>query len=464
MRKAAVAAAAKGEQQQQLQVPGCIKAGADGRVSVAVHGKPGAKQAAVTDISPEAVGVQIDAPAREGEANSALLEFIAQTVGVRKREVSLAAGFKSRIKTVVIEGVSVELVYERLKQKTVLPRGISNRTGCMKRLRSASSEAPKGAADLDAFKCEAAASNSSRRLRSRTNSAEVVTTVAVATAKTRATRTKKAPSNGIQLTREREVGPNRDGAASSSILAGPSMQQAERAEAVLAATAELCDELSRMRFKPPVTHVYNPLMYAREPFEAYVRRYGGRPIEAMLVGMNPGPYGMVQTGVPFGMVASVTGWMGITGQVGKPEKMNPQRPVQGFECKRVEVSGQRLYGWAERRFGTADRFFDRFWVYNYCPLAFMETSGKNRTPDKLPANEREPLIEACDKALGRIISIIRPRLVIGIGKYAATCAKRCAPKGVDVRDILHPSPASPAANNWAAVVDKQFADMNMILP
>ena len=45
----------------------------------------------------------------------------------------------------------------------------------------------------------------------------------------------------------------------------------------------------------------------------------------IFVGMNPGPFGMVQCGVPFGEIAAVRDWMGHRGgQVDKPARENPQ--------------------------------------------------------------------------------------------------------------------------------------------
>ncbi|HKJ89152.1 MAG TPA: single-stranded DNA-binding protein, partial [Gammaproteobacteria bacterium] len=138
-----------------------------------------------------------------------------------------------------------------------------------------------------------------------------------------------------------------------------------------------------------MTHVYNPLDYARNPHRRYLERYGRGRREVLLVGMNPGPYGMVQTGVPFGDVGMVRDWMGIEGEVGHPRREHPKRPVEGFGCTRGEASGRRLWGWARDRFGAAEAFFERFYVANYCPLAFFEESGANRTPDKLPREDRE---------------------------------------------------------------------------
>ena len=155
--------------------------------------------------------------------------------------------------------------------------------------------------------------------------------------------------------------------------------------------------MSKLEFGEPVTHVYNPLQYAKRPHELYLSRFGAGPKEAVFVGMNPGPFGMGQTGVPFGDVGFVRDWMGIEAPVARPPDEHPKRPVLGFECERSEVSGSRLWGWAKERFGTPEKFFSRFFVINYCPLLFMESTGRNRTPDKLSAAERLALLSACDE-------------------------------------------------------------------
>src|SRR5437870_3656643 len=132
----------------------------------------------------------------------------------------------------------------------------------------------------------------------------------------------------------------------------------------------LARDVQRLTFGPPVTHVYNPLDYAGRLHEAYLRQYGGGRKAVVLLGMNPGPFGMAQTGVPFGDVSVVRDWLGLRAEVGRPDREHPKRPVSGLDCPRGEVSGTRLWGWARDRFGTPQRFFDRFFVVNYCPLAF----------------------------------------------------------------------------------------------
>jgi len=234
------------------------------------------------------------------------------------------------------------------------------------------------------------------------------------------------------------------------------------------AAERLTQDLASLCFQPPVAYVYNPLEYARASYRRYVGRYGRSPREVALVGMNPGPWGMAQTGVPFGEVAAVRHWLEIEAPIGRPHREHPKRPVHGLQCPRSEVSGRRLWGWARERFGTPQRFFERFLVLNYCPLLFLEESGRNLTPDKLPPAPRRRLLEACDRHLVEAIEFLQPRFVIGIGKFAESRV-RAVTEGmnasVTVGSILHPSPASPAANrDWAGQAEAALRALGVRLP
>ncbi|MBX2796626.1 MAG: single-stranded DNA-binding protein [Myxococcales bacterium] len=212
----------------------------------------------------------------------------------------------------------------------------------------------------------------------------------------------------------------------------------------------LAETVDALTFSDPVHHVYNPLVYAREPHEDYLRKYGGAQGRVLMMGMNPGPFGMAQTGVPFGEITHARDWLGIEGVVGKPAQEHPKRPVLGFALERSEVSGARLWGWARQRYGTPEAFFETFMIINYCPLLFLAQTGRNLTPDKVKAQERAPLLQACDTALRAVVEVLAPRRVIGVGKWAQGRARRALGEGVEVGGMLHPSPASPAANRgWA---------------
>jgi single-strand selective monofunctional uracil DNA glycosylase len=229
---------------------------------------------------------------------------------------------------------------------------------------------------------------------------------------------------------------------------------------------DLSSEVDRLKFAPPVTHVYNPLDYAWSAHLRYLELYGRGPKEILFLGMNPGPWGMAQTGVPFGEVTAVRDWLNIVAPIRRPDPEHPKRPVLGLACTRSEVSGSRLWGWARDLFSTPERFFTDFFVANYCPLTFMEASGRNRTPDKLPAAERDDLLEACDRALRRTVEELQPRLVVGVGAFAEGRAKTALEgSGVAIGRILHPSPASPAANlGWAEVATRQLRELGVMLP
>lgn len=300
------------------------------------------------------------------------------------------------------------------------------------------------------------------------------------------------------------------------------MNTTDIAEKVRSSAARLAVEAGRLKFGGKVSFIYNPLEYAWEPHAAYIKKYCTGPRKVLFIGMNPGPWGMAQTGVPFGEIAAVRDWLGISGRVGKPgadgsrpvsrnhadgpddagssnridsqhspvrgsnpgnpgslKGEHPKKPVQGFACPRSEVSGRRLWGLMQERFNRPEEFFQNHFVTNYCPLIFLEEGGKNLTPDKLPAAEREALFRVCDAHLRDLITLLEPDFVIGVGKFAEKRAREVVEqislpaagredhetlqvKTPKVASILHPSPASPAANRgWAEQVTTQLVQLGV---
>ena len=239
----------------------------------------------------------------------------------------------------------------------------------------------------------------------------------------------------------------------------PTSTEPATAPILIDAALSLSAAVDAMHFSAPVTHVYNPLDYAWNIHRRYLERFGAGHKRVVFVGMNPGPFGMAQTGVPFGEVAAVRDWLGLHGHVGQPRTTNPQRPVQGFACTRSEVSGQRLWGLFAARFGTPAAFFAEHFVANYCPLVFLE-GGRNITPDKLPAAEQRPLLAACDAHLQTLVHTLQPQWVIGVGVWAekrARSALQGQADGLRFGRVLHPSPASPLANRgWADAATQEL--------
>ena len=229
------------------------------------------------------------------------------------------------------------------------------------------------------------------------------------------------------------------------------------APALVAAARQLSAEIGALAFAPPVSHVYNPLDYAWAVHQAYLERYATGPRRVVFLGMNPGPFGMVQTGIPFGEVEAVRDWLGLSGPVARPAAENPKRPVEGFACPRSEVSGRRVWGLFRERFGRPEVFFAEHFVVNYCPLAFFD-GGRNLTPDKLSTAEAAPLLAACDAHVRRVVEALQAEWVIGVGVWAegrATAALAGLP--VKLGRVLHPSPASPPANRgWSEAATAQL--------
>jgi len=238
-----------------------------------------------------------------------------------------------------------------------------------------------------------------------------------------------------------------------------------RASALRQAARRLSRDVSRLRFAAPVARVYDPLDYARRPYAAYLDAYARSKKRVVFLGMNPGPFGMAQTGVPFGDVHAVRDFLGIEEPVERPASEHPKRPVRGFACARSEVSGTRLWGAIRAQFGTAARFFADHFVANYCPLLFLEQSGRNRTPDKLPVAERDALYRACDRHLLRLVQVLEPTWVVGIGAFAEARARAVLGDAVRVARVLHPSPASPRAQrDWAATARGELLEQGVCGP
>jgi single-strand selective monofunctional uracil DNA glycosylase len=232
---------------------------------------------------------------------------------------------------------------------------------------------------------------------------------------------------------------------------------------LIAAARDLALQVGRLKFADPVAHVYNPLEYAWNAHEEYITRYGRGPKRVIFLGMNPGPFGMMQTGVPFGEIAAVRDWLKISAPIEKPAKSHPKRPIEGYDCPRSEVSGRRLWKLFSEKFGPAEKFFADHFVVNYCPLAFLSATGSNLTPDKVPKAEREALTAICDEHLRHVLAALQPEWLVGVGAFARQRGQEVAVQGIRIGQILHPSPASPKANrmDWGLTASQELAALGI---
>ena len=216
----------------------------------------------------------------------------------------------------------------------------------------------------------------------------------------------------------------------------------------------LATAVEALAFPAPVAYVYNPLVYARAAHHQYIARFGGTPKRVVLLGMNPGPHGMAQTGVPFGEVTAVTTWLRIDAPVTAPARTHTKRPVEGLATQRHEVSGARLWGAIQKAHPDPQTFFADHFVVNYCPLLFLDDGARNLTPDKFPKQTRTELEAACDAHLRRVLAALTPEVVFGVGGFAQKRAQHVVGAAAVPRVAVlpHPSPASPQANRgWNAI-------------
>uniref|UniRef100_A0A8C7YP87 Single-strand-selective monofunctional uracil-DNA glycosylase 1 n=1 Tax=Oryzias sinensis TaxID=183150 RepID=A0A8C7YP87_9TELE len=258
------------------------------------------------------------------------------------------------------------------------------------------------------------------------------------------------------------------GGAGGSLLLHDSRSSADgiSSSKFLKAELELNAHLRGLTFSEPVRHIYKPLEYAWDTHRCYVQRYCRAGQSVLFLGMNPGPFGMAQTGVPFGEVRSVVDWLKITGEVGRPDNEHPRRPIVGLRCTQREVSGARFWGLFKKLCVEPDRFFKHCFVHNLCPLIFMNHSGKNLTPPELPAAERDALLARCDSALCEVVKELRFSMVIGVGRVAEQRARKAlsaAGLSVRVEGIMHPSPRNPQANKgWEEAAKTKLEELGVL--
>ena len=236
-------------------------------------------------------------------------------------------------------------------------------------------------------------------------------------------------------------------------------------KSLVALTTTLADQLRLLRLRRQArswsaSHIYDPSLYAKQPHDRYLTRYARGRKRVLLLGMNPGPWGMAQTGVPFGAVPAVRNWLGINGKIGQPEDMHARRPVLGWSCNRVEVSGTRLWSLLKHLYGTAATMAKELVVLNYCPLLLLaatSTSCRNLPLNK--ATNTRHLLAACDEHLDEVLRVVDPEVALGVGAWAARRLEHIVPARIQTGVMLHPSPASPAANRgFAKVAARQLAN------
>jgi len=85
-----------------------------GGITLTLAVQPGARTTAVVGVHGGALKVKVAARPLEGAANEALLVFLAECLGVRRRDVDLVRGASSRQKIVQVKGVSLEIATSRL--------------------------------------------------------------------------------------------------------------------------------------------------------------------------------------------------------------------------------------------------------------------------------------------------------------------------------------------------------------
>ena len=201
--------------------------------------------------------------------------------------------------------------------------------------------------------------------------------------------------------------------------------------------------------------VYNPLTYARNMHLEYLKKSTGHGATILFLGMNPGPFGMMQTGVPFGAVSYVRDYLNIKNDV-KEFCLHPKHKIIGLETKRDEPSGKKLWALMQSLYPKSNELFSHITVQNYCPLAFLDDSGKNIALNNV--KNRKELESLCDNYIKDYILDNNIKVLVGVGVYAYEKLLSLN-LNLTVIKILHPSPLNPLSHKgWDEGVMKQIGE------
>ncbi|MFB6344166.1 MAG: uracil-DNA glycosylase family protein [bacterium] len=234
-------------------------------------------------------------------------------------------------------------------------------------------------------------------------------------------------------------------------------------------TEDLNERIKGLTFEEKVEWYYNPLDYAFEVHKAYLKSFGNDTKTGFFLGMNPGPWGMAQTGIPFTDPHIARDWMGLPERpIGTPPNEREDRPVDGWSSDRKEASGQKLHGYFRNIFGSLDAFFETNIVMNYCPLVMFSEEATNLTPEDLLKDDRQALFDICDPYLGDLIEFYDPDVFVGIGRFGQRRLMELTERTEEeVAYLPHPSPASPIATRdggdyWRGLVDDMLEEWDLL--
>lgn len=228
-------------------------------------------------------------------------------------------------------------------------------------------------------------------------------------------------------------------------------------------TIEKANSELHLLYKDIPYFIYNPLEYCLDPFIQYLEK-GGEKRDIVFLGMNPGPFGMMQNGIPFGASNFVNNYLNIEKDFDKQkiEKEHPKYKIIGKNIERQEISGTKLWGLIQSFYPDSNTFLENQIVLNYLQLAILDKEkGKNITPDKLNKDVRTKIENICDNQLREILDILESKVLIGVGKYSYDSLLRVK-KNEKVIKINHPSPLNARYfKTWTEDTKKLLIDENI---
>jgi single-strand selective monofunctional uracil DNA glycosylase len=226
--------------------------------------------------------------------------------------------------------------------------------------------------------------------------------------------------------------------------------------------------------------VLNPGRYGERWHARFRRAYPMSPRPLLVFGLNPGPYGMAQTGVPFTdlkrLESALPGlWKDLVAS-GEPVTRPGLAPpsLARHLTRTFESSSVRVYRFLERAYGRPELALREVVFVNPCPLLFIDPeTGANRTPADLPralrARKAAELVHAFEElrraTVLEAVAELEPRGAILLGRDVAAAVGEALRAALGARSVVeweHPARAVP--ETWSRGLADELRKRGLLRP
>jgi len=212
--------------------------------------------------------------------------------------------------------------------------------------------------------------------------------------------------------------------------------------------------------------VWNPALYALDIYQEYLTKFPPEPGAILALGLNPGPYGMAQTGIPFTDCRTASGALGMEMTIpGKApdDLISRLKKANGKWRGTYERSSLGMYRFLILAWGDIKTAYRNWFVGNPCPLLFLDPERWNVTPADPRLRRMKEVGELRQRAVIGFSEILNPRGIVCFGKDVAKAVGEVAIRQVGPdRVVFYEHPARAVPEKWAAGLLQELTQRQLL--